>query len=219
MTMILFLLAMATVAPKSISIVPIETIWVYENASTPADGSYLRAWGSEGKSCPGEGEDAGQFSYTYLKWDLADVPKIAKLVSAKLEFNNIPDPGFTVETAKKAPLEARAIVGEFDAKTWTFDMATKVHPLSAATAVYGSGYPREIRAGAPVSIIVDLMAGPNPFEKALRSALSSSSHSLSLAITSALDPSTEGRTCVYKVFGQTDSHENMRPKLTLTFAE
>lgn len=217
--MLMSLVAIACLAPKTMTLVPKETIWVYENASSPADGTYLRAWGADGKSCPGDGEDAGQFSYSYLKWDVSDVPSGAKLVSAKLEFNNIPDPGFTLESSKKAPLEARALVGEFDAKTWSFETAAKVHPKPANTAVFGSGYPKEIRAGAPVAITIDLMAGPNPFGKALQAALDSSTHALSLSITAALDPSTDGRSSVYKLYGQNDSHENLRPRLILTFEQ
>src|SRR5471030_1712172 len=99
-------IAITLLAPKSISLTPKETVWVYENASSPTDGTLLRAWGAEGRSCPNEGEDLAQFSFSFLKWDLSDVPKDAKLVSASLEFNNIPDPGFTIESSKKTPLEA-----------------------------------------------------------------------------------------------------------------
>jgi len=217
--MILSLIVLALSAPTTVSIMPKETVWVYENASSPSDGSYLRAWGFDGKSCPAEGEDAGQYSYSYLKFDLLDIKKGAKIVSARLEFYNIPDPGYTVEAAKKTPLEARELVGEFDAKTWTFDMAAKVHPKPAPTAVFGSGYPKEIQADAPVSITIDLMAGPNLFEKAMKNALASPKHQLSLSITSALDPSAGGRSAVYKVYGQTDPHENLRPRLTLTYEQ
>jgi len=215
--MLLPLVLLIWTSSKSVTLIPKESVWVYENASSPADGSYLRAWGSEGKSCPSEGEDPGQFSYSYLKWDVAEVPKDAKLVSAKLEFYNVPDPGYSAEAAKKSPLEARSIVGEFDAKTWTFDMATKVRPTPAATGVFGNGYPKEIGAGAPVAITIDLMVGPNLFGKALRTAQDSAAHTLSLSLTAALDPSVDGRTSVYKLYGPADSHENLRPRLVLTF--
>jgi len=213
----LLLAAFVCFAPKTVTLVPKETVWVYENASSPADGTFLRAWGAEGKSWPAEGEDAGQFSCSYLKWDLSDIPAGAILKSAKLEFFNIANPGFTVDSAKKTPLEARAIAGAFDAKTWTFDMLSKVHPAPGATAVYGSAYPKEILNDAPVPIAIDLMAGPNLFEKLFKTAVASPTHQLSLSITSAIDPSAGGRSAVYKLYGQTDAHENLRPRLTLTF--
>jgi hypothetical protein len=204
-------------ASQKLSLSPTETVWVYANASTPGDGSYLRAWGSDGKSCPKDGEDAGEFSFSYLKWDLKNIPIDAKLISAKLEFYNVPDPGYSVDMAKKCPLEARPVVGQFQAKAWTFDMSAKVHPAGAVTEIFGSGYPTGISAGAPVSFSINLLAGPNLFGKALLSAMDSPTHTLSLCITSALDPSVEGRTCVYKLYGEKDPHENLRPKLTLVF--
>jgi len=204
-------------APKTISIVPKQTIWVYENASSPGDGTFLRAWGVEGKSCPAEGEDLSQFSYSFLKWDLSDVPAGAKLVSAKLEVNNIPDPGFSVASTKHSPLEARALIGEFDAKTWSFDKATKIRPDNTKTGLFGIGSPTVITAGAPVSISIDLADKDGRFAKAFTAALASSTHELSLAITSAMDPSVDGRSSVYKVYGQSESKETLRPKLVLVF--
>ena len=209
--------ALALFAPKSVSLVPKETIWVYANASTPADGTYLRAWGNDGKSCPAEGDDVGEFSYSFLKWDLASIPSDAKLTSAKLEFNNIPDPGFSLDTAKKAPLEARTLSGEFDAKTWTFDLAAKVKPVGGKEGLLGSDFPAEIKAGIPVEISINLLTKPGVFDKALKNALASQSRQLYIAITSALDPSVDGRTCVYKLYGQTEPKEALRPKLVLTF--
>ncbi len=215
--MIASLVALLALAPQTVSIVPKETVWVYGNASTPADGTFLRAWGTDGKSCPGPGEDVGEFSFSYLKWDLSSLPADAKLVSAKLVANNIPDPGFNLESSKKAPLEARAIEGEFEAKTWTFDLASKVRPVSGKPGIYGTGSPAEIKAGAPVEISIDLLKGSSDFKKALQVAVGSTHHTLAIAITSALDPSVEGRTCVYKVYGQNESKETLRPKLVLVF--
>ncbi len=215
--MLLSLIALASMAPKTFTLTPKETVWVYANASSPGDGTFLRAWGVDGKSCPPDGEDAGQFSFSYLKWDVSEVPANAKLVSAKLEMYNTPDPGYSIEGSKKSPLEVRPLVGEFDAKTWTFDMSAKVHPASAPTDVFGSGYPLLIRPSEPVPFSVDLMAGPNLFGKELRAAVTSDKHQLNLCLTSALDPSADGRTSVFKVYGQSEAHENLRPRLVLKF--
>lgn len=213
--MIACAIALAFFAPKTFALVPKETVWVYENASSPADGTLLRAWGAEGRSCPNEGEDLAQFSFSFLKWDLSDVPRDAKLLKATLDLNNIPDPGFTIESAKRAPLEVRALIGEFDAKTWTFDKAAKVRPNGAKVALYGSGYPLTIRAGAPVEISIDLLSPKSTFAKAL----SEAGKSLSLTITSAMDPSAEGRASIYKLYGQSESKESLRPVLKLTFEQ
>lgn len=215
--MLPLLVAFALAAPKTITLVPTETVWVYANASTPADGTYLRAWGVEGKSCPPEGEDAGQFSFSYLKWDLADLPKGAKITSAKLTLTNIADPGFTVETSKRCPIEVRPVVGEFEAKKWTFDMSSKVRPNGDDKSIFGTGFPDKIASETPVPITVDLLKGPNKFAEALDKAQGGSSHTISLSITSKLDPSADGRSCIYKLYGQNESKEWLRPQLVLTF--
>jgi len=215
--MLVSLIAFAALAPKSISLIPKETIWVYANASTPGDGTFLRAWGVDGKSCQPDGEDAGQFSYSYLKWDVDSLPKGAKLISAKLVLNQTPDPGYSVEAAKKSPVEVRPILGDFSVKTWSFDMSLKNRPDGGEKAMFGTGYPKEIKKEVPVPISIDLLAGPNNFTKALADAQSSSAHFLNLSITAKLDPSTEGRTFVYKFFGQNESKEWLRPQLVLEF--
>jgi hypothetical protein len=215
--MLACLFTLVAFAPKTISLVPKDTVWVYENASSPGDGTMLRAWGVEGRSCPNEGEDLSQFSYSFLKWDLADTQNGLKLVSATLEFNNIPDPGFSTESSKKTPLEARALGGDFDAKSWTFDKATKVRPDGSKAGLFGSGYALAIRAGAPVSISIDLLGKSDGFAKAFAAAIASPTHQLNLAITSAMDPSTEGRASIYKLYGQNESKESLRPVLKLVF--
>ena len=215
--MLVPLFALIALAPKSISLVPKETVWVYANASTPGDGTFLRAWGVDGKSCQPDGEDAGQFSYSYLKWDLATLPKGAKLISAKLMLNQTPDPGYPVDAAKRCPVEVRPLIGEFSAKTWSFDMSLKNRPDGDPKSIFGTGYPKEIPKEIPVPITIDLLKGPNSFAKALSTAQDSSNHMLSLSITALIDPSTEGRAFVYKFFGQNESKEWLRPQLVLEF--
>ncbi len=215
--MLLALAALVSMAPQTVSLIPKETIWVYENASSPSDGTFLRAWGVEGKPCPAEGEELAAYSYSFVKWDLSDLPAGAKLVSATIELNNIPDPGFSVASSKKAPIEARALTSDFDAKKWTFDLATKIRPDGTKAGLLGSGYAKVITTGSPVAISINLTAKDSPFLKAFAAAQTSASHSLSLALTSSLDPSVDGRTSVYKVYGQNEAKENLRPKLVLTF--
>jgi len=217
--MVLPLIALAMFAPKLVTLVPKETVWVYANASTPGDGTFLRAWGVEGKSCPPDGEDAGQFSFSYLKWDLSELPTNAKIVSAKLLLNNTPEPGYTADVAKKCPIEVRPLIGDFDAKKWTFDMSAKNHPDSDEKAVFGTGFPATIPSDGPVPVTVNLMTGPNSFLKAIQIAAGSTKHTLNLAITAKLDPSTDGRSSIYKFFGQNDPKEFLRPQLVLTIEE
>ncbi len=217
--MVLSMLALALLAPKSISLVPKETVWVYANASSPGDGTFLRAWGVEGKSCPPDGEDAGQFSFSLLKWDVSSLPTGAKLISAKLMLNNVPDPGYTLDAAKRCPIEVRPLVGNFEAKKWTFEMSSKVHPDSSDKAIFGTGYPKELPKEVPVPISVDLLKGPNDFVKALATAMAGSDHQLNLSLTSKLDPSTDGRAFVYKLIGQAETKEWLRPQLVLVFEQ
>src|SRR6185312_15326116 len=99
------ILAAICLQSKTYTLVPKETVWVYANASTPGDGTYLRAWGVDGKSCAPEGEDAGNFSYSYLKWDTSEVKPFGHIVSAKLILTNTPDPGYTKDSAKQTPIE------------------------------------------------------------------------------------------------------------------
>jgi len=213
--MLCLLVAAITVSPKATpttyTLVPKETVWVYANASTPGDGTYLRAWGAGGKSTPPDGEDAGELSFSYLKWDLSDVKPFGHIVSAKLVLNNTPDPGFTKDSSKQTPIEVRPLIGEFDAKKWTFDMSAKIHPKG--DAVLGTGYPLLIIEGKPVEISVTLDNAK--FAKLITDGMAATNHALYLSLTSALDPSESGRSSIYKFYGQNESNASLRPQLVL----
>ena len=202
----------------SVSLTPSDDVWIYEHASDPAGDPFLRIWGASGKPVSDDPADTGQFSYGYLRWNLTTVPSNSKITGAKLIVKQVADPGYSSEDAKACPLEARALEGMFDEKSWTFSLAAKVYPKSGAEALYGSGYPQLIsKDQRAVPITIDLMGPKSSFGSAISAALASGTPTLCIALTSKIDPSTSGRTAVYKVYSKDAELAENRPVLSLTF--
>ena len=200
-------------APTTLTLTPSDDVWVYEHASDPAKDAYLRVWGNSGKAVSDDPADTGQFAYGYLRWDLSAIPTSAKITSAKLIVNQVADPDYTVDESKANPLEARALSGEFDEKSWTFSVAAKVFPKAGPEGLFGSGYPKQLsKDGHSVPITIDLLSGKGSFGTAV-----SGAKSISLALTSTLDPAVGGRTSVYKVFSKDAEKAENRPVLVLTY--
>jgi hypothetical protein len=208
------LLAALLFAPATLTLTPTDDVWVYEHASDPAKDMFLRVWGNGGKAVSDDPADTSQFSYGYLRWDLSSIPAGAKLTGAKLIVNQVADPAYSTDDAKANPLEVRALVGTFDEQTWTFSTAAKVFPKPGSDAIFGSGYPTLIsKDGRVVPITIDLLTGKGDFAAALQGA-----KTISLALTSKLDPSVGGMSSVYKVYSKDAERAENRPVLILTFA-
>ena len=219
----LSLLAVLTLARSQVNVLlqPSDGVWVYSHAGDPSGDEFLRVWGAGGMATP-EGKGAGDdWSYGYLRFDVstarAEPPK-----SALLTVYNVNPPGFgDLAGAKAAPLEVRALVGSFDGKSWEYSMAIKVHP-DLANTVFGIGVPKAWgESKEPIPITMDLRKGPGDFSKYLIAAKASETHSLFLALTSAISPSTDdgggAKGGVFKVFSAAAKDVKLRPMLTLVY--
>jgi hypothetical protein len=210
------LLASQAPAVQKVELVPTDDLWIYPHASDAAHDANLRIWGAEGKAAPADPSEAENLSMAYLKWDVKDLPTGKKLTKATLVVTNIPNPGYTPDQAKAAPLQARPLGTEFDEKTWEYEKLGKLLPPKEAKDVFGVGTPGPIDKDKPVTIEVDLLKGPNDFRKYLDAAVTSGKP-LGLALTSALDMVSLGRTAVYKIYSRDDRDVTVRPKLVLVF--
>ncbi|AIE86453.1 hypothetical protein [Fimbriimonas ginsengisoli] len=215
--MTLPLLAFLLLAPQTVELTPTDDVWVYPHASDGAHDANLRVWGYEGKAAPADATEAEELSMAYLKWDVASVPAGKKLTKARLVLTNIANPGYTLEQAKAAPLQARPLAPDFTEKSWEFESLGKLLPKREKLDVFGVGAPEKLVADKPAPIEIDLMKGPNDFGKYLAAALGSPSKQMALALTSTIDMATLGRTGIYKFYSRDERDATVRPRLVLTF--
>lgn len=209
------LLALST----PITLEPAHDVWVYPHAADATKDAYLRVWGTSGKSAPADASEAEEFSLSYLKWNLTGVTSGKKLKSAKLVVVNIANPGFSLEQAKAAPLEARAVGIAFDEKDWTYEGVSKLLPKADKEAVFGVGAPDLLMKDKTVEITLDLLKGPGDFRAALEAAAKSPTKELALALTSPLDMSVLGRAGIYKLYSKDAETKENHPKLVLEFED
>ena len=206
-------------APTTVTLTPSDDVWVYEHAADPAKDSFFRIWGTMGNAVAENPSDAGQFSYGLLKWDLSKIPAGAKITSAKPVVNQISDPGFTIDDAKAAPLEARAVNGDFAEKGWDYASSSKTFPIKGEEGIFGTGYPdASVMKDKVVPISIDLLKGRADLAKAIAQALGGPK-TICLALTSKIDPSSLGRSAVYKIYTRDAERESSRPVLILSYSE
>jgi hypothetical protein len=211
--MLLACLALAVLAPDTkLELTPIDDVWVYTHSSSPGTDPFLRVWGVGGRAVPSDAAMADEYSMGYLRWTLGGVPRNQTLKSAELVVFHAANPGFTLEQAKKAPLEARTLRSTFDERTWNYEKIADLLPPTAKEAVYGTGTPQTLEGDA-IPIRIDLMKGPADFRAALKAA----GDSMAIALTSTLDMSELGRTGIYRVHSKDDRDPAVRPKLILVF--
>lgn len=193
------------IAPTTVALLPTDDIWVYPHASDPRKDPFLRVWGAGGASVvPGGGGDA---SYAYLRFDLT--PYAGKTITgARLVVHSLADPAWSLETAKAAPLEARALAATFAEATWKFGQADALQPTAGKEGLLGDGFPTKITPETPVEIALDLKPGLPNLQKALGGPWA-------LALTSAMDPSEGGQQAVYKLYSKDEETPARRPRLEL----
>ena len=200
---------------KGLYLSPTDDIWVYAHAEDPQKDSFLRAWGSNGRSIPVPGDDPQAYSWSLLKWDISGFPLNSKIAEAQLVFTAAPDAGYTAKDAADAPLEARPVKGGFNEKDWDYAEAEKYEPSGGEGDIYGSASPAVVTP-TEFTIVIDLLKGPSDF-KALFDKAMKGDKTISLTIASRMDPGALGRTGVYKVYSKDATDPTMRPKLRLVF--
>lgn len=193
---------------------PSDDAWVYPHASDPAKDPYLRVWGVAGVAAAPKGEAPDDYSYSYMAFDLSPLPKNVKLIEASLNLFQTPDPGYTADASKAAPIEIRTLVGGFAEKGWDYSQVNKVYPDPAKEAIIATGFPEKWESGKPVPVQINLLAPNSGFPKLLPRLLSGEKPVFQFALTSRLDPSEGGRTAVYKLFSK-DGPKETRPVLKL----
>lgn len=208
--MIAAIAALAIGLAPTMEFAPSDDVWVYPHASDPQKDGYLRVWGVGGQSVATDPTQADEYSYSYLKFDLSKLPKEARVSSAVLTLTHTADPTWQVSDAKAAPLEARVLAKDFTEKSWEFGLAKTIFPTSGKTALLGTAAPAKIEAGKPVQFELELAKGEAKFTP-------NADRTLTIALTSTLDPSAIGNRAVYKFFSKDYDKVEYRPKLVVTY--
>jgi hypothetical protein len=211
--MVLLATALLTISvATTVELAPTDDVWVYPHASDPGKDPFMRVWGGNDLAVSPSPDEMDSYSYGYLKFDLSSLNKGQKLTAAELVLKHAADPGFSQQDADNRPIQARALLGTFEEKTWQYENATKVAPDKSDTAVYGSATGTVISNGQPFTLTIDLLKGPAKFAERLETG-----STLALALTSTIDPQVGGMRAVYKVYSKDAENESNRPKLRLTF--
>jgi len=208
-------LTLGIAAPQTIELQPTDDIWVYPHASDPEKDAYLRCWGAEGMAVAPDPNEGDEFSYSYLKFDLAKLPKGATVKEAKLTLWHVADAGWGLDVAKDNPLQVRGLKPDFSEKNWEYDISRTLYPAKENAAVFGSYAPEKVDLTKPTKFEVDLLKGPGGFAKFLKEASDTPDRQLGLAITSSINPSELGQKAVYKFYSKDWEKAELRPKLTL----
>jgi hypothetical protein len=202
-------LALATFKSDPIDVPADSSVWVYSHASDPSHDPYLRIWGAGGLPISGAGP-SDDWSYGYLRWNLASVKDPQNIKSAVLILHNVSPAALKADSE---PLQARALKGTFSADTWNYSNANDVVPGPDET-VFGEGKATDLTA-KPVEIRIKL---DRKFLDYLLKA--KDSKALYLALTSKIDPNVEGASAdkggVYKVYSAAAELAN-RPILHLEY--
>ncbi len=202
--------------PQTFSLEPSDDIWVYPHASDPSKDPFLRVWGAEGKAVAPSPEESEEFSYSYLKFNLASLPKGKfKVLEAKLTVTQISDPGYTKDYIKDNPLEVRPLRPDFAEKNWEYDIVRTLNPDKDPKAPYGSASPSNWPTGKPFPIEIDLLKGPKAFGLDLLSASEGTDRVFAVALTSTNDVQTMGSTAVYKLYSKDADKKEYHPVLRL----
>ena len=198
-----------TAALKTVTLAPTDDVWVYPHASDPGRDEALRVWGSAGRAVTPEGEDAADFSYGYLRFEIPADMK-GKLTGATLEVTNVPNPEMTAAMGQGSPIEVRPLVGTFSEKDWTYTDAIRTVP--DAKVVFGKGAPAFRGDESPAVAKINLLGDGSAFRV-------EPGKPLFLALVSGVDAAEVGMKRIYKLYSKDATDPARRPKLTLTLAE
>lgn len=207
-------LALAPALDTTVEVQTSDDVWVYPHAFDQTGDPFLRIWGVEGRSVGTLNDEEGAWSFSLLRFPLAEVPS-KTLKSATVVVTHNAALGVTAEQAKDAPIEVRAAKADFQEKTWNWSMMPDFRPAKEETAILGSGAPTPVQPGQPFAVEIELDL--ERFGPVLSSARAGGF--LGLALTAKVDPAELGQAGVYKVFSRSAEQPERRPKLVLVFQD
>jgi hypothetical protein len=199
---------------------PTDDVWVYSFAGDQTTDGFLRAWGN-GVTSIGPNPPDSNFSYSYLKWDLAAIPNGAYIVQeAKLivtqQVNATTQPGYTQAIGNANPLEARPVGTNFDEVNW--DFTDPANPVPGDPRFGIGDLSNYVAPGTPnvtgFEIPIDLLAGGSNFNAYFNAAVNSDD-ALALALTSKLLPTTQGGP-TYRLYSK-DNPLQLGPSLFIRY--
>ncbi len=184
---------------------PEGDVWVYPNSSDPGTEPLLRAWGNGDKATDSQLPPGDEFSYSYLQFDLKDLPK-GDLDTAQLTVVNIPNEALTPEVMKTFPLEAYGMKGTFTENKFSFADTT----VGPTDALFGKATSEKIAEG--IKLTINLVDEKGAFKKALEAARTSGK--LDICLATRMSPA-ESRSFIYKVNSK-EGPKDLRPSLRIT---
>ncbi len=192
-----------------------ESAWVYVHSGDPTGDEFLRIWGAEGVAAPETPGGTEDFSFGFLKFEFSGLPS-GKPKKAVLVLHNAAPAAFEADDLRQTPLQARELTGSFSAANWGANTAAP----GPAKTVFGIGKllnPMEKTVSPEIDI--DLLKGPNDIGEALIKAESATEHVLYLALTSAIQPNSQGGSFsgIYKIYSANAKDKALRPVLRLEF--
>lgn len=185
---------------------PKADVWVYPHSSNPGGESYMRVWGDGTKATDENIPPADAFSYGYIAFDIASLPK-GEITSASLTVWNAPNPALTADVVKASPLEVFGLKGEFSEEGFSFDGA-KCGPTGSSLGTSTIAATGE----TGIKLVIDLKGEDHAFAKAVEAARSSGT--LYLALASKISPA-ESRSNLFKIATR-EAPEAQRPVLSIS---
>ncbi|HRK21918.1 MAG TPA: hypothetical protein PLX06_08920 [Fimbriimonadaceae bacterium] len=200
----------------TLDLFPADDVWAYPHASSPESDPFLRVWGNESGSVARSAGESDAYGYSFLRFDLAGLPEGKSVKKAVLVLFHTPKPTFSLELAKRAPLEARAMPDGIREKNWSYNDLEKFMPVRDKAGLYGAASPDKLDENKEFAISIDLTGAESPFTKNFEAARKGGS--FSIALTSAMNPAEEETRATYKLCSK-DGPKELRPVLKITFAD
>jgi len=193
---------------------PSDDVWVYGNAGDPAGDPIFRIWGM-GNSSINPTYPPGDYSYAYLKWNLAAVPQLAagqyyRITEATLTVTSQRASNYTLATAQQNPLEARPLATNFSEATWNYDDANP----NPDDSTFGMGDTANYSASVVYRIPINLLAATGAFQTQFNAQFAANGQ-VGIALTSSI-PAIQMGGAFYRIYSK-DDPGGRRPTLRVAY--
>ncbi len=191
------------------------SVWVYSHSSDPADETFLRVWGSNGRALPKDIGSAEDYSFGYLRFHVARITAIQPKEVDLIVYNKVPL-DFTKGTSIINPLELHLLDKPFHPKTWEFQQSVTIAPDHAILGIGKLVGPIQtidqlkvqgIEIKIPLAKFKILMASANK------------KHVVYLALASAIDAAAmrngNGSGGFYKFYSSAVPQKELRPRIVV----